>query len=505
MRKINRGERGIALFVALFALLLLSSVALGLMFMANTETAVNRNYRGTTQAFFAAQAGTQEGVMRLRQSADAWQITPPSTSPTTSAGTGVTYIINPTGSETVKPWDSADPYADLELCNESFKDGSGNNVLGLASAGYGLKCGSTPSGTYYTTVASKDPNTGTSTAMSYKWVRITQKQNATFSPYTVNGASPANSKVCWDGAHQQTLASLGYADCDKPPTGGMATTPVYVVTALAVTANNSRRMYQVEYAPTPAISVPAAVTSKDTVDLNGNLAVNAFDQCSCNNCTTDKNGVSTCSARYAGGTCDGSKPAIYTGQTVEGENASQTFIAGTGPFVENVSSSAGGWPAAYDVNSLIARLKPGSVNVAHPDGTGGYALNAGVSLGTVPNPFPPSDPANVSTDGQVSYVGGSINLKDGASGSGILIIDGDLRLNGKNFQWYGLILVKGNITMTGGGSPTTNIVGAMLSGETANDDTTLGGSFGINLDLCALQNAFKRQPLTYISSRELLY
>ena len=42
--KHNR-ERGIAMFVVMFALLLLSVIGLGMMYSTNTETAINSNYK----------------------------------------------------------------------------------------------------------------------------------------------------------------------------------------------------------------------------------------------------------------------------------------------------------------------------------------------------------------------------------------------------------------------------------------------------------------------------
>ena len=38
-------QRGVAMMVALLALLLLAAIGMGLMFMADTENSVNNNYR----------------------------------------------------------------------------------------------------------------------------------------------------------------------------------------------------------------------------------------------------------------------------------------------------------------------------------------------------------------------------------------------------------------------------------------------------------------------------
>src|SRR6185369_7075619 len=216
-----KDERGVALFLCLFALLLLTSIGLGMMFMSSTETTINYNYRSSMQAFYAARAGVTEGVDRLRTgSGSGYTIAGPTTMPSNSAATGVTYILNPTGSETVAPWDATNSYFDNELCNEYFLSGGGSNLLGISPTGAGIPCSTAVTGTYYSTISSISPGTSTSAALPYKWVRITQKQNKTTYPFCPNGncSTNANSKVCWTGTHEVTLTSLtGYTDCGTAP------------------------------------------------------------------------------------------------------------------------------------------------------------------------------------------------------------------------------------------------------------------------------------------------
>jgi hypothetical protein len=500
-------QKGVALFLCLFALLLLTSIGMGLMFMANTETTINYNYRSSMQAFYAAKAGVAEGVDRLR-AGDAtanYSLAPPTTFPTKGAATGVTYILNPAGSETVAPWDPNNAYFDNELCHERFLDGSGSPLLGVTLPNNGVACSAAVNDTssYYTSTSALG-TFGANTA--YKWARITLKQNGTTSPYCVDGSAclnstaNVNSKVCWDGNNERTLASLGYTDCGTPPSGGNPYSNVYVVTALAKApgATGARRMYQAEYAPAPPLNVTSAVASKAGVNLTGQLTVNGYDQCSCKQVGSDY-----AVARYAGGTCDTSKTAIYSANNVDNPNASETVVAGTGPIVQNVG--VGNWPSSLDVPTLINNFKPTSVNVATCS-SGSCSLNSGTNLmGTIVT-LPPTDPASITTSGQISYVGGNITM-NGGGGSGVLLVDGDLTIHGGGFQWYGLILVKGTVTFQGGGSASTNIYGAVIAGQdtNANIDTTLGGSVNIMLDKCAIANSFKGRPLTYISSRELIY
>jgi hypothetical protein len=83
-------------------------------------------------------------------------------------------------------------------------------------------------------------------------------------------------------------------------------------------------------------------------------------------------------------------------------------------------------------------------------------------------------------------------------------VDGDLEING-GLQFFGLILVKGVISFTGGGANPTNINGAVLAGQQSLDNTVLGGSAVINFDVCALENNMTPQPPRVIAYREVFY
>src|SRR5512146_3253974 len=109
VRKSNR-ERGMALIVVLFALMLLTAVGLGLMYMTTTETGIDSNFRSEVQAYYASKAGLEEGRERLRKFAPN-AITPPTLMPSTTNPGGVIYIINPSGpGDSVTPWVAGSTY-----------------------------------------------------------------------------------------------------------------------------------------------------------------------------------------------------------------------------------------------------------------------------------------------------------------------------------------------------------------------------------------------------------
>src|SRR5206468_7182851 len=95
----QRGQRGIAFLVAMFALLLLSVIGLGMMYSTNMETAINSNYRDKQASLYASLAGLQEARDRIQPATH--NIVAPDDLPTTSAAK-VIYIV--ADAATVRPW-----------------------------------------------------------------------------------------------------------------------------------------------------------------------------------------------------------------------------------------------------------------------------------------------------------------------------------------------------------------------------------------------------------------
>ncbi len=97
----NNRERGVALLFALFTLLLISAIAVSLVFMTNTETSVNSNYRMERVSAFAAKAGAEEARDRMVAFNNNAQL--PLTLPPLAGS--VLYVLNEgTAPGTVKPW-----------------------------------------------------------------------------------------------------------------------------------------------------------------------------------------------------------------------------------------------------------------------------------------------------------------------------------------------------------------------------------------------------------------
>jgi len=84
--------------------------------------------------------------------------------------------------------------------------------------------------------------------------------------------------------------------------------------------------------------------------------------------------------------------------------------------------------------------------------------------------------------------GTKTTLAAGGRGQGLLLVEGDLVIEG-GFEWTGLIVAKGGIKITGNGN---KITGALLAQDVAIDDlNTISGNSTLQYSSCALSKAIK--------------
>ncbi|MFL6312045.1 MAG: hypothetical protein ACJ71W_08045 [Terriglobales bacterium] len=531
-----KSQRGIAMMVALLALLLLAAIGMGLMFMADTENSVNNNYRDSQKAYFAARAGAEDARQLLVRDAT---LNTNALALNTGSPFQMIYLKNPTGTETIDPTTAAgntlatNPYLDDQLCWERFAHLNltpGAGPCGSNSQGGQLLTDSTA---FTATTMTQTAGVNGTDALPFKWVRITAKQNlmgALGAAGTKVATAPANDQqVCWDGSQEIVVSGTCAAQ-------SVTVMPVWEITSLAVTpkigANpGSRRMVQMEVALNPPLIPPAPISVMAPVSLQGSYVLNAYDNCKCS-CTTTGNGdhqVTACVPRVGqpANACANSAHAIYTQNTVSVIGNSGSTItsfggdptSGTtttvGPSVQGVNP----WPNSLNINSLIQKYSAGA-SVPNYTCTGTENLAAtpptykdcgtqsSQQFGTYPTGLP-IEPAIGSYTPVTEYIPGSVHLTSAASGSGILIVDGDLDING-GLNWYGLILVRGKVSFTGGAGASTNLYGAILAGDDVNasnqpQSDNFGGSINFSYDVCALNRLGGTTPPQLLATHEIMY
>jgi hypothetical protein len=376
-------------------------------------------------------------------------------------------------------------------------------------------CTSFPTGTPKY-VDSNSPFVGSDSNLAYRWVRVTLKANNTAgSPYYVSTSGSSNStRICWDGT-QETPATAATCEASPVVSGtylGSSMQTVYVLTSLAVVPNsNSRRMVQMEVANDPPFVTNAALDTDDFVTVKGtSVTVNGYDNCQCS-CTNPPGGSGdpVCTNRTTGTACSGNTYSIYSSQTVD-TSGNPSLVAGTTPAV------AENQDFPYNIDVMIAKYssQTGAVSITGSPynltcSSGTPYNNCGQlttgSLGTPPTGFPSFDPTNpTGMVNQITYVPGSLDLKAHTDGAGVLIVNGDLTIDG-GLNFYGLIIVKGVLTFSGSGSgQATNVIGSILAGNGSVADK-LSGGVNVQFDKCALLNNQTPSPPSLLSAHELPY
>lgn len=91
----------------------------------------------------------------------------------------------------------------------------------------------------------------------------------------------------------------------------------------------------------------------------------------------------------------------------------------------------------------------------------------------------------------IIYVDGSAQLSHGR-GQGILLVNGDVRLNG-NFEWYGLIIARDDVVK---GNGTFDLWGSVMSANTqVNDPNSITGNSYFRWSKCAVESALRASAI----------
>jgi hypothetical protein len=450
-----RRERGMALIVVLLLLLLVSAIGLGMIYMSNTETSINSNYRDSQMAFFAMRAGLEEARDRMRGNSP-WPIALPTTMPGTP--NSIAYILNPTSAaDPVTPTVAGSTYFDDEFCHENY------TLLGLANPGNGIPCAVGPPIGNVVTYTSISPNSndGTGAALKYKWARVTLKQNGTFANGVaasyVDSTAGSAVQVCYQSMSGQQIpvskiAGGIYATCDLAQTGGQDASPVYVVTSLAVTPLGSRRIGQYEVAkinlmgPPVALGMDGPAATFNPRPSSNNFAIDGHDDA--NGKANPPGCVPTGITVPAVGTGDAAGvTAITTELTTNPDRSGNYTGTGAAPNIVNQGGAAfsGQWSTPQQLDAMVTNIA-NNADKTYTCGIGTPCSPSGTVSGCS------SGQVGCDSTPQITYVNGDFNLGNG-SGAGVLVVTGTLSFTG-NATFDGLILVvgQGMISESGGGN-----------------------------------------------------
>jgi Tfp pilus assembly protein PilX len=231
-----------------------------------------------------------------------------------------------------------------------------------------------------------------------------------------------------------------------------------MITSVASGPNNSKAQVQIVVSASPPPSSPATVYSKGDVTGNGSsLTINGNDAC----------GAGTALA------------PIYT------KDPATTNLNGS-PTLSGSPSTPQHGNLDIDIPGYIDSLKANATTILTEDQNGptyGSATNYVTVYSDTNNP-----PNNQ-----------GLKLQN-VTGYGILLVEGDLTLGG-GFQWNGLILATGSVTLNGGGGG-INIQGLVFTGTSTLTDITVNGGNVIGYDSCKVKKSFAGSPLRVVNWKQ---
>jgi hypothetical protein len=233
----------------------------------------------------------------------------------------------------------------------------------------------------------------------------------------------------------------------------------------------------------PTIAPKGAITSAGNVALIGAANVDGKDN--------DPAGWTQCAAIPAD-----SVPAIAVGPTatvtIGGAATTSTpaivhdsAAADSNTYVRYGSESWNTLVANADISLPGGTLS--SIQPALASGKCNYALNN--------NWGEPNRPGTTQCHGYfpIIYSSGSLTVTGNGRGQGILLVNGDLRIQG-NFDFYGLVVVRDDVLK---GAGTAKIQGAVFSANMnfADSTSTITGTHDVLYSKCALESAIRASAI----------
>ena len=412
------GEEGISLLFAMFTLLLVTAIAMGMMFMSSTETAINANFKSEETAYFAARAGLEEMRDRmLPGNPNTLAANLPTALP--GGANGVLYLVQPgvTPADITTFPSTTNPLVDDAFCH----DWGAAPVGGMTYYPPNVRCSNLPAGTgWFTTVPSVATFSGSANPIDYKWVRVTLKRNDStpHGAHTLADASQISDKVvCWDGTTEVAVP----ANATPPPCNLLSPTanPVYMVTSLAVSVRGTRRMIQQEMAqdPSPSLGFPyglfATGTGCGALNLGGGAQTFSF-----NSSLINPPGIPTAAQiNMTGGNVGSNGNISIGGNTTAIHGSTSSAIGGIGNCNQGKGITVSGGANYGTPNNIPIQNVP----VPAP-----------------PNPLPPTNNVNYGSSqtlpagsyGNVNITGGTITLTGGPANSPTIYTMNSISLTG---------------------------------------------------------------------------
>ena len=379
MKRILRDERGMALAVAIFALVVVGALVAGAFFAGTQEQRVGENQRRVQTSFGVAEAGAQERVM-------SWD-----------PATMNRRALYPLDSVVIGP-------------NATAPGGTGSY------GGYSYKVGPN---LFLIDVTGRDRNTA------------------------------AGGGLGSGGGARQRIGMLA-------------------------------RIAPIEF------GIRASLTTQGSVSVGGTALVSGADQNPTGWTSCDPPGPPMAGVRDRGGTVSTGGSGSVTGNPPVVNDPTVT---------DTTFTTFGG--STY--NQLAARatitIGGGNLNIAPVVVNGVCDKTVLTNWGDGDSPTAPCGSYY-----PIIHVTGSLTV-NGVQGQGILLVDGDLMVNG-SFNFYGIVIIQGDLKTAGGGTSDAHFWGGVMAKNADLSTQSLSGHATLNFSSCSILAALQAQsPIGMMRSR----
>ena len=382
MKRVLQDERGMALAIAIFALVVVGALVAGSFFAGTQEQRVGENQRRVQTSFGVAEAGTQDRV--ITWSPDQMNKRPPYCD---CAG-GDSVVIGP---------------------NQLTANGTGRYT------GYSYKTG---------------PNVFL--------LDVTGKDSRSYGG-AVAGGGGARSRL------------------------GMLT-----------------RIAPVQF------NIQASLTTQGQVNMSGNANINGNDQIPTGWTSCDPPGPSQAGVRDQGGNVTETGNAAVTGNPPVVND----------PTINNNTFSQFGTTSYAQLAARANITIPGGNYTTGPVVTNGVCDKTVLTnWGDGMNPT-----AACGSYWPIIHATGTITLNN-TQGQGILLVDGDLNVQG-SYQFFGIVIIQGDLKTAGGGSTDAHFWGGVMAKNADLSIQNLSGKATLNFSSCSILMALQAQsPIAPMRSR----
>ena len=225
------------------------------------------------------------------------------------------------------------------------------------------------------------------------------------------------------------------------------------------------------------VGIGGALTTQGSIKLSGNAYVDGRDHIptgwSVANCDT---------------TGDTTKAGVRSRDSVITQSGGGSHLAGNPPFLKDTTVNPSSFEQFGDVNYATlaagAQIQLSGGNYKTRPSVSGTVCDRGdaTNWGDGMNPTAPC-----ADWFPIIHITGDATL-NGDQGQGILLVDGDLSVQG-SYEFYGIVIVKGSLKTAGGGATEAHFWGAVMAENVDLELNTLSGNATLNYSKCAVTQA----------------